>query len=821
MKQLIPLTLVILSVFSACTSGQKTVIVIAEDASSLEQLAAKEIRRYIYLRTDELLPIGTASGAATITLRLHEDLEAQEFSLKTENGSLTISGGSPQAVLYGAYEFAEQLGIRFYLHGDVIPDEKVPFQMPELDITKKPVFDKRGIQPFHDFPEGPDWWNKQDYKAILAQLAKMKMNFIGFHTYPERTNFNGEGHKAEPLVWIGKEEDILQHGAVKSGYPVLHFHTQDSTWGYMPTKTSDFSLGLSQIFETDNYGADYMKPIGPWPHTDEENTQLFNEVGSLFGEVFSYAKNLGFTTCVGTETPVTIPQRMKDRYGITIENDAEVKSVYKGIFKRITETYPIDYYWLWTPEGWTWQEVTDEAVAITERDIQLAREVLEEMGDPFGLATCGWVLGPPKDRAQFDRVLNKDIAFSCINRALGYMPIDQGFQQIEGRSKWAIPWMEDDPDMITAQLWVGRLRKDALDAYRYGCDGLFGIHWRTRILGPNVSALAKAAWDCNDWEDVDTDARDVQTRDFYEDWIKTQFGLEDKSLVDMFVQLDSKGTWNAENGQKGDAPLNATNWVQGPGALWISGATPERLNRYDFISQLENYANSVKGAGNQERFSYWLNSFKFNKATIETAMTYKALDSLIKVVRTMSNEDKTEFVSSLVLTKRIELARKWTNMTGLMLGKFTTNGELGNLANLEMHSLKRLGYLTGFDDEIERLLGEELPTEAQLSTEYPGDDRVLVFTNPSMLQKEDDFHVRVRVLSNAKNIKGKMKWRRLGEDAYQEIPLKHLARNVFEVKMPVKNFGDDFEYYFEVSVGETSVVYPVTAKKINCSVVVM
>ena len=59
--------------------------------------------------------------------------------------------------------------------------------------------------------------------------------------------------------------------------------------------------------------------------------------------------------------------------------------------------------------------------------------------------------------------------------------------------------MEDDPDMISAQLWVGRLRKDALDAYRYGCDGLFGIHWRTRILGPNVSALAKAAWTCDEW----------------------------------------------------------------------------------------------------------------------------------------------------------------------------------------------------------------------------------------------------------------------------------------------------------------------------------
>ena len=43
------------------------------------------------------------------------------------------------------------------------------------------------------------------------------------------------------------------------------------------------------------------------------------------------------------------------------------------------------------------------------------------------------------------------------------------------------------------------MRKDAADALAYGCTGLMGIHWRTRILGPNVSALAAAAWDQTGW----------------------------------------------------------------------------------------------------------------------------------------------------------------------------------------------------------------------------------------------------------------------------------------------------------------------------------
>jgi len=33
-------------------------------------------------------------------------------------------------VLYGAYTFAEKLGVRFYLDGDVIPDARIPFAIP-------------------------------------------------------------------------------------------------------------------------------------------------------------------------------------------------------------------------------------------------------------------------------------------------------------------------------------------------------------------------------------------------------------------------------------------------------------------------------------------------------------------------------------------------------------------------------------------------------------------------------------------------------------------------------------------------------------------
>ena len=125
----------------------------------------------------------------------------------------------------------------------------------------------------------------------------------------------------------------------------------------------------------------------------------------------------------------------------------------------------------------------------------MAVQAWQEVRPPFSLATCGWVLGPPSDRTLFDQVLPKDVAMSSINREVGKAPVDPGFSRISGRSLWAIPWMEDDPALTSPQLWAGRMRRDAADALRYGCDGLLGIHWRTRVLSANVLALARAAWD--------------------------------------------------------------------------------------------------------------------------------------------------------------------------------------------------------------------------------------------------------------------------------------------------------------------------------------
>ncbi|MCX7046194.1 MAG: malectin domain-containing carbohydrate-binding protein [Candidatus Sumerlaeota bacterium] len=669
-------------------------IVCPAKASALEMLAAKEIRRYAYLRTGELLtirksddipPQGDVIIVAQADRPMMNELKAvapadslgpDGYVLKSlgrpSQKIAAVTGAGGAGTLYAAYRFAElQLGVRFYLHGDTVPEGRIALSLDGLNERGKPLFDRRGIQPFHDFPEGPDWWNADDYKAYLAQLPKLRMNFFGLHTYPE----GGVG--PEPATWIGLPEDVGPDGKVKFSSQSRHFATSDPAWGYGKMKTGEYLFGADQLYDRDEYGAEYMRGMAPWPPTPEARNELFNRFGALLGDVFAFARRLEIKTCLGTETPLIVPKMVREHnqkpavnapaptsapatvsapsaaplafdggkevaftapventedsplyqtvvynlkacrvkvpngtYAVTLKfnephyeeqgqrvfgvkiqgkqvidkldmvaqygknhaydaafkdiavtngeliiefvkiveypfiaaiaiegpaatlkfncggpdykdyksampgggaapkapaqpplTTAEIQRYYEGIFSRIMKTHPLDYYWFWTPEGWTWGGNSQKQLDDTMADMKAAIAAKEKVKAPFTLATCGWVLGPNQDRSLFDRELPKDVPLSCISRKVGNDPVELGFKKITGRPTWSIPWLEDDPGLSIPQLWAGRMRRDAMDSLEYGCTGLMGIHWRTKCLGPNVSALAQAAWDQKGFKD--------------------------------------------------------------------------------------------------------------------------------------------------------------------------------------------------------------------------------------------------------------------------------------------------------------------------------
>ena len=438
------------------------VIAIRQDASALESLAANEVRRYVYLRTGKVMQVkkGAISGdriAVSCKNRgycseLGQDLRPQEFLIKTNivTGEKIwwIVGGDEVGALYGAYRFAEKLGVRFGLDEDVAPEELLTGNLPEIDETGKPRFALRGLQPFHDFSVGPDWWNLDDYKTILSQMVKMRLNFIGFHTYPSWNPATGP----EANVWIGLPEDVDGQGNVRFGYEAGVVTTKRG-WAVKPFPTSQYASGAGLLFENDDYAPDFMMDCLDWPTSAEASAAMFNRYGDFQKNVFENARQLGIKTCIGTELPLGIPKELASRLeskGMMPDDPAVIQKLYEGTFLRLQRKIPIDYYWLWTPEVWlgmepgckNWEMTTKEN---TERDLSLAGTAAASVHAPFGLATSGWRLGTRDDPFWMDQHTPKSWPISSINTDVGGAPVEKAVRRHErtpqvgyrlGRRRW-------------------------------------------------------------------------------------------------------------------------------------------------------------------------------------------------------------------------------------------------------------------------------------------------------------------------------------------------------------------------------------------------
>jgi hypothetical protein len=819
---------VVLLLLTVCAFAKVPDIFYLKNTTPTENLAAKELQRYIYLRTgllpelklaDKLSKIPEHSIIIASVTEIHESalkklikndvvLGHDDYQLTSAlNGSLIIKGGSDIAVLYGAYKFLTTTGISFEIQDDIIPDDKTSdIVLTGFDKIYSPSFALRGIQPFHDFPEGPDWWSKDDYDAIIAQLPKLGMNFIGFHTYPETRPFGGWS-KAEPMVWIGNKENINANGTVQTAYPVLHANTGDSTWAYYPKNTSDFHFGASQIFESDIYGAPYMQNISNWPHTDQENVNIFNQVGSLLNNAFTLAKRLGVKTCMGTETPLAIPDQVKQaNKGMT--SDSLSQALYEGIFTRIIKTHPLDYYWFWTPESWTWEGEANDAVEQTEKDLQNALSAAKKVNAPFTLATCGWVLGPARDRAEFDRILPKVMPFGVINRQTGFTPVEPSFAKINGRPKWEISWLEDDPALTAPQLWAGRVVKDAIDAYKYGCTGFMGIHWRTENLSPTFMALAEAGWDAKYYKKMLPDSvRDYPVDSLYLQWAKHQFGTKAaRQVAKIFIKLDGAPLYiNGKNQMAAHFPRSAEWGKRGPGKIVVN-MQPWKIvqEQYSFVEDYKSLKPLITGVSNIDRYDYWLNNFCYAEAQAHVG----CLLGEMQIAADRLKKDHLIATADSIIAIRDQAASAWGVMVNYLLQTVNTTGEMGTVANLEQHSLGSLRLLNAQDSLITAITGKPVPP-VNLAHNYSGLTRLIITTKRTLLSSNEDLNLKVRVLSNQSISNATIFWRPLGKGSFTSKSLTHLARNVYSGLISSSDVQNkSFEYYVTVSAGTMQLRYP-------------
>jgi hypothetical protein len=240
---------------------------------------------------------------------------------------------------------------------------------------------------------------------------------------------------------------------------------------------------------------------------------------------------------------------------------------------------------------------------------------------------------------------------------------------------------------------------------------------------------------------------------------------------------------------------------------------------YTFVDEFAALDPTVKGAGNRERYDYWRNTFSYLRAVGELNCAWGEYNRVMEKVKEQKDvAAQKEMARKLALPVRVQMVRLVGVVFDRLLATVSTTGELGSVMNWNQHNLP--GLLTKPGEELAKLLGEPLPVEAQLTQAYHGPTRVIVPTKRTSLAANETLKLKVIVLSEARPQAATLRWRKLGERRFTEIPLNLVARGVYSVQLPA-GLKDDFEYYVQVEPkGGKPVYYPTTAPKLNQTVVV-
>ncbi len=835
-------------------------IVLPNNSSKQEVLAAKEIRRYLYLRTGELLPlkevksipdegdiilVGVDSNKMVKTISKQTAPDGGFLIKSTVDNNRTIlqiSGDTPISTLYASYRFAEKLGCRFYLHGDVIPDKKISLDITDFDEQGQPVtkngrqWETRGAQPFQNFPAGAVMWSQDDWKMYLSQLPKMGMNFVGLHTYmsdPEDDHVGDYGPNLN--VWLGHEDDLNPDGTVDYAFNATFFHTHQDIIGWGKTNTSDLYGGTNQLFPTDGYPTEI---IGETYHTDQRGyINSFNNAARLFSEVFSYANELGVKTATGIEIPLgkdaetrgeeivngvptVLQERLQDVYKLDPVSEVASKELYKGMYKWLLyNDIPVDYFWIWTTEIWMpWGGASEDPVRVeaAKQSLRNAVEVYESMPEkPFDqFALGGWVFGAQGDPDVFGDVLkDPNAAYSFMNPPYNeegdHMETEEWIDMVpEERVKWPFTWMEYDFALEQPSFHMYRVLEDGLLAYEQNADGFMGEFWRTKMIAHMFAAFKNLTWDYAPTDQeikidipLNHPVRNKRIEEIHLDWAYHEFGKgkaaeEMASILADFDKRNDIRFKNVTDFTEGADDIYSQGYITG--GDWGSdhkwGPWSEEKDWFNWVDRMDELRKSVNGKGNLARFDYWHNVFKAHKYMAHFSSELNQYEA-----KTNSGD------LSGAATHRSKLARLWEQIMSLQVQRVYDEVDLGVILNLHWRTWRN--WLEGKYDANFLKAGGTLPEDKDPSMDYLGDKFITCMPLRTQVKPDEPLIIKALIMGEVKD--PLLHYRPLGTDAFFIVPLKHENRGVFRGIIPGQS--EDFEWYVSAETSLGDVLFPTTA----------
>jgi hypothetical protein len=238
---------------------------------------------------------------------------------------------------------------------------------------------------------------------------------------------------------------------------------------------------------------------------------------------------------------------------------------------------------------------------------------------------------------------------------------------------------------------------------------------------------------------------------------------------------------------------------------------------YAFVDELAALRPQISGAGSRERFDYWLGQFHYLKAMGKLRCSRHEFNQAVDRIEKATEASQPAAIEAAIQARR-QLVADWGTMMTHLLETVSTPGEMGTIANLELHTRLAAGYLTTCDALLEKKLGKPLPAGCAVPSDYAGKPRLVVPTVRTIVTRGETLKLKIMVLDKQPATSVTVHIRPLGQGAWQTIPAAHLARAVYEATFPA--VPDDFEYYVSAETsGGRKLVWPVTAPQRNQTVV--
>ena len=436
---------------------------------------------------------GAEPGTADVVFTLRVDKQIfthpEAYEITQEHGGskwlgIRLSGSTPQAVLYAVFDFLERQGAFFGLYGETYPLDPVgALNIPPANQPwrAQPRFDTRGFLLFPDFIQ---IFDREGYRAYLEAMVRMRLNTLSFHVY------NG----------VDKPSLAFEYSGV--GYLTHCDASTTTSFSYLPQRTSRYGMGAGDFFAGEVFGPEVTRTAARNAWEEEEFAE------KVRGEAFRYARQLGIRTGIGFEVD-SVPEEIlravpPEAHFVTTDpnlpgpkvdpESMAARDILDIRLGRLLETYPeVDHVWLWEGEGSSWVSRSGN-VPLSITPFKQAYDFLRRHTPGKRLVVAGWG-GVARHFAYFHKQLPQDVIFSSLSDTVGWEPVSEEYGKLEGRERWPIPWLEDDPAMWFPQFHVHRLREDIDRAEKLGCQGLMTMHWHDRILDVNVGLQSRYSWD--------------------------------------------------------------------------------------------------------------------------------------------------------------------------------------------------------------------------------------------------------------------------------------------------------------------------------------